>query len=177
MNETQKVLLKNEITIQFSKAKLEVEKLKKIQKEERQKFVDIKLLEVYDAALRWALQKQIVTQMELSTNKFFVDNNHSYENILKGAIATTGVVSSGIAFSVATAPTFLGFGGGISAIGLASGAAIAAPLAVVVLSIYGLKKFKDHKQYEKLVEYFEIEKNKILEFYLNKIDGLKLLDK
>lgn len=113
MRNTEKILLRNEITIQLSRAKVTVNMLKQVKKEERQEFINIKLLEVNDASLRWALQKHVVTQSELTTDKFYTNNKHLNERVLKGTIATTGIVGSGYAFNVAIAPTFLGFGGGI----------------------------------------------------------------
>ena len=52
MNATQKQLLKNEITIQLSKAKITIDNLKQVKKEEMEEFINIKLLEVNDASLR-----------------------------------------------------------------------------------------------------------------------------
>ena len=174
MKNTEKVLLRNEITIQLSRAKVTVNMLKQVKKEEREEFIDIKLLQINDASLRWALQKQVVTQSELTTDKFYISNKHLNKNVVKGAIATTGVVGSGYAFSVVTAPTFLGFGGGV--IGAAGAATIAAPLLLASLGVYGVIKYKEHEKCENLIEYFESEKKKILNFYIERIDSLKLLD-
>lgn len=177
MKNTEKVLLRNEITIQLSRAKVTVNMLKQVKKEEREEFIDIKLLEINDASLRWALQKQVVTQSELTTDKFYISNKHLNKNVVEGAIATTGMVGSGYAFSVVTAPTFLGFGGGFGVIGAAGAATIAAPLILASLGVYGVIKYKEHEKYENLIEYFESEKKKILNFYIERIDSLKLLDK
>ena len=177
MNDTQKVLLKNEITIQLSKAKITVDNLKQVEKKERKEFIDIKLLEVNDALLRWALQKQVISKSELITNKFFTQNKHINEKVLNGIISTSGLGVSGFAFSSATAPVFLGFGGGISGIGVLGATTIAAPIVLSSLAIYGIIKYKEHKELEKLIEYFETEKKNILNFYINKINDLKLLDK
>lgn len=177
MNETQKTLLKNEITIQLSKAKITADNLRQVKKEEREEFIDIKLLEVNDASLRWALQKQVLSKSELETNKFFTQNKHINETILNGAIAVTGLGTSGVAFTTATAPVFLGFGGGVGAIGMAGAATIAAPIALSGLAIYGVFKYQEYKKLERLIEYFEKEKKKILNFYIEKINGIKLLEK
>ena len=177
MDATQKQLLKNEITIQLSKAKITIDNLKQVKQEEREEFINIKLLEVNDASLRWALQKHVISENELKTNKFFTNNKMLKEHILNGAFATAGIGASGIVFTTATAPVFLGFGGGIGAIGLASAATIAAPVVLSGIAIFGVIKYRQNQELEELEKYFETEKRKILNFYLDKIDGLKLLEK
>jgi len=177
MNATQKQLLKNEITIQLSKAKITIDNLKQVKQEEREEFINIKLLEVNDASLRWALQKRIISENELKTNRFFTENEMLKEHILNGVFATAGIGASGIAFTTATAPVFLGFGGGIGAIGLAGAATIAAPVVLSGIAIFGVIIYRQNQELEELEKYFETEKRKILNFYLDKIDGLKLLEK
>jgi len=177
MDSIQKTLLKNEITIQLSKAKITIDNLKQVKKEERKNFIEIKLLEVNDASLRWALQKHVLSENELRTNKFFTKNKAFNEYILSGAFITTGLGVSGFAFTTATAPVFLGLGGGMGAIGIVGVATIAAPIVLSGIAIFGVIKYKENKEIELLVEHFESEKRKILNFYLDKINGLKLLEK
>jgi len=203
MNATQKTLLKNEIKLQLSKAKITTDNLQQIKRDERDDYIETKLLEVNDACLRWALKNNIVTQNELQTNKFYTENTKLVEIIASGTFLTgSGVAAASIFTTIATSTvttsvagtglaglvsssTLAGWGLGsvattvtttATAITATTIAATAAPIALAGAGIYGALKYKQNKQNKTLIEYFENEKSKILSFYFNKINDMKSLE-
>ena len=204
MDATQKTLLRNEIKLQLSKAKITIDNLKQIKKDERDHFIEIKLLEINDACLKWALQKQVISEDELKTNKFFTDNSKFSEYILAGGLASVGAISATMAYgatvAISTVSTTVagtgiaGFFGSstLASLGLGSIAATttatvsvittttiaatAAPIALAGAGIYGVIKYKENKEIEKLIKHFENEKSKILSFYLDKIERIELIE-
>lgn len=181
MNITQKTLLKNEIKLQLSKAKITIDNLRQIKKNEKDDYIEAKLLEVNDACLRWALQKEIIYEYELTTDKFFTDNSKFYDYIVSGGFASVGAIGATVAYgaTVSTVVTggFLGFfTTTATVIKSTTIAATAAPIALAGACIYGAIKYKENKENEKLIEHFENEKSKILSFYLDKIDEIKSME-
>jgi len=175
-----------------------------IKKDERDNYIETKLLEVNDACLRWGLQKKVILENELTTNQFFTDNSKLNEYILAGGLASASAIGAtaayGATLAVSTVSTTVagtgiagffgssslaGFGLGsvattttatITAITTTTIAATVTPIALAGAGIYGVVKYKENKQNEKLVEHFENEKNKILSFYLDKVDGMKAIE-
>ena len=181
MNATQKTLLKNEIKLQLSKAKITTDNLQQIKKNERDDYIETKLLEVNDACLRWALQKQVISEDQLSIDKFFTDNSKLNDYILSGGLTGAGAIGATVAYgatlSTVTTGGFLGFFTTTTTVVTATTLmATVTPIALAGAGIYGALKYKENKQNEKLIEHFENEKSKILSFYLNKVDGMKSLE-
>lgn len=181
MNTTQKTLLKNEIKLQLSKAKITIDNLKQIKKDERDDYIETKLLEVNDACLRWALQKKVISEDELKTNKFFTDNSKLNEYLLSGGLTGAGAIGATVAYgatlTTVTSGGFLGFFTTTATVATTTTLmATVAPIALAGAGIYGVVKYKENKQNEKLVEHFESEKSKILSFYLDKVDGMKYIE-
>jgi len=182
MNKTQKKLLQNEITLQLSKAKITIDNLKQIKKDERDDFIDTKLLEINHACIQWALQKNVISQIELETNKFYTDNESLSEYMISGGLATGGAIGATVAYgatlSTVTTGGFLGFFTTTTTVATTTTLmAAAAPVALAGAGIYGVIKYKEHKQNERLIEHFETEKAKILSFYLKKINALKAIER
>ena len=181
MDEIQKTLLKNEIKLQLSKAKITVDNLRQVKKNERDDYINMKLLEVNHACLKWALQNKIISKVDLETNKFFTDNRKFYDYLSSG-LASAGAIGAALAYettlSTVTTGGFLGFFTTTTTVATTTTImATAAPIALAGAGIYGIMKYKENKQIEKLIEYFENEKSKILSFYLNKIDNIKTIEK
>lgn len=175
MDKTEKSLLKNAIKLKLSTAKITIDDLKKIKKDERKDFVEIKLLEVNDACLRWALKNKIIAEDELKTNKFFTENSRLSEYLLSGGIAGAAVGAGAAAYTATVTTSFLGlFSSTVTATTIAATAA--APVAVAAVGMAGVKYYKEDKEKKRLIEYFESEKAKVLSFYLNKIDEMKLIE-
>jgi hypothetical protein len=170
-----KKLLKDELVLNISKAKLTEDNMKQVKKEEREKFIEIKLLEVNYAALKWALEKKVVTEEFIENEPFIMNNEMLKAQIFaKGGLAAAGLGGGGIVFGNLIAPVFLGFGGGIGAIGALGVGMIALPVAAAGLGILAIHKYQENKGINMLIEYFEKEKKEILEFYVDKIEKLEL---
>ncbi|MDD5053508.1 MAG: hypothetical protein PHO27_12305 [Sulfuricurvum sp.] len=166
--------LKKELKINLSKAYISSDNLKEVKKAEREKFIEIKLLEVNLAALQWSIQNDILKEDELSNESFIAENPLLKDQIINGGLAISGLGGAGIVFSSVTAPVFLGFGGGIAAITAASAALIAAPVVTAGLVGLGIYKYKDNEAINKLLKYFDQEKDVIYDFYCSKIDTVKI---
>ena len=172
----QTTLLKNEIKLQLSKAKITSDNLKQVKKNEKDKFIDMKLLEINDTCLRWGLSKNIITKEELTSNSFSTKNDDELTEYIL-LLTGVGVVGSTLVYNATLSTTggFLGFFTTTVAT-TTTLMATAIPIALAGAGIYGVIKYEENKQNEKLINHFEKEKNKILNFYLNKIDNLELLE-
>lgn len=164
--------LKKELKINLSKAYLSSDSLKAVKKNEREKFIEIKLLEVNFAALQWAISNAILKEDELNNEPFIAENKLLNEQITNGGLAVIGLGGSGIVFANITAPVFLGLGGGIASIGAIGATMIAAPVVAAGLIGLGVYKYKENEAIKMLLEYFNQEKDVIYNFYCSKIDLL-----
>jgi len=181
MNKTQKTLLKNEITLQLSKAKITTDNLSQVKKAEREAYIEVKLLEINDACLRWGLQKKVISEVELKTDRFFTDNEGMNDLAVSGGLLSGGAIGATVAYgatvSTVTSGGFLGFFATTSTVVTTTTlAATAAPLALAGAGVYGLIKYKEHKQNKELIAHFEKEKDKIRLFYINKVNKIQMIE-
>lgn len=194
MDSLEKTLLTNEIKFLLSKVKITSDNLKQVTKDERENFVEMKLLEANDTLLKWALEKKVISYAELSIDEFYTENNRLSGLIAAAGLGTVAMGAAGSYFAynatLATVTTLLP---GIPSLALAilpravlpfvtttttvvtstTIMATAAPIALACAGIYGVVKYKENQEIKKFIEYFEKEKDKISKFYLDKVDGLE----
>jgi hypothetical protein len=172
MNDLQKKLLENELKLLVSKAKITLDNLEEVRKKERKNFVETKVLQVNDTILKWALKNVIVDEHQLENVDFFEAHRETRDRIIDGTLVTTGVVGSGTLLASVTAANWAGLGGGIGALTVGSVSVVLAPVFLSGFAVYGTYKYKEKKNMECLVDYFDSEKEKILIFYLDKIQKI-----
>jgi hypothetical protein len=184
MNITQKkMLLKNELTLMLKKARITEDDLKQIKKKDREEFIQVKLLEINDHILRWALHNGIVNADMVKTDDFFVKNKRLSTFIVSSGILTAGSAMASVAGTAAYSATlttvttggFLGFFTTTTTVATtttfaATAAATCTPIALAGLSVYAYIRYKEKKYIQKLLAFFDEEKKKIHNYYINKID-------
>jgi len=173
MNLKEKQKLKNTLNSMFIKEDVTFKELDSIPKVERQDTINNELLRINKIALQWALQNKLITADELKDEKFITKNKHLTDFIADAGLGALGIGGATVGYNVAAAPIFLGFGGGFAAIGIGGAAITAAPILLAALFIYGKVHYKNKKEVEELIEYFNTEKIKIQKFYLSKINKMK----
>jgi len=174
MENIQKKILKNELKLQLSKAKITEDNLGQVKKEERVKFIEIKKLEIEHACLIWALQKNLISEDNFASHKFSSDDEELLE-YANGGLATAGTAGAIGAFyttlGTAVSGGFCGIGATTTiAITSVTIAATAAPIVLAGCGIFGVIKYREYQEKIKLIEHFENEKEDILNYYLNIID-------
>ncbi len=197
MNLKQKNQLKNQLKSQISNKKLSIEDIKKIASKKRKSFINDRLVKVDALALDWALNKQVISVKELTTDSYFINNHKLSELITSSGLLVAGGVGSATAFTATLGTATIAgtglagtLGGGFFAtaaanVGLGTVATTAAtitattvvatvaPAAIAIAGIYGFINYKKNKEIESLKEDFENGKVKILNFYLSKINTMK----
>lgn len=169
--------LKKELRNLKSKSKLTVDILKNYNEKDRKNHLDKKLLELNIKLIDWGLKNNIINEIDLKLDSFFTENENLINYVDKigiGAIGAAGIGGGAIAFNVAAAPIFMGFGGGAAAIGGAAALTIAAPIVIASLAIYGVFSYRKNQYINKLIEYFDSESTKIFDFYNSKLSQIKI---
>lgn len=158
----------------FSKENITFEEVDNLPKDTRQDTINNELLRINKIALQWALQNKVITVEELKDEKFFTENKLLSDFIANAGLSALGIGGSAYALSAVTAPTFFGLvGGGLTTLTVGGAAIAALPLIVFGLGIYGKRYYDNQKEVKKLIEYFNKEKDKILKFYLSKINKMQ----
>jgi hypothetical protein len=169
--------LKKELENLKSKSKLTLDILNNYNEKDRKRFIDQKLLELNIMLTNWGLKNHIINEIDLKTDRFFTENENFINYVDKiglGAIGAVGIGGGTIAFNIAAAPVFMGFGGGVAAIGGVAMVVIAAPIVLAGLTIYGVFSYKKNQYIKKLIEYFDSEVTKIFDFYNSKLSQIKI---
>ena len=177
MTLSDKINLKKELKNLKSESELTVDILKQYEEKDRQKFVDEKLLELNIFLIKWGIKNNLINEIYLNKDIFFTEN-HNLTNFINnvgvGSISVLGIGGSAIAFNVATAPVFMGFGGGIAAIGGGAALAIASPIVIASATIYGYLYYKKNQKIKKLIQYFDDKVTKVFDFYNFKLDQIRI---
>lgn len=172
-----KNILKKELTQLKFGTRITEEILKKYDKKEKKIFVDSKLLELNITLTKWALKNSVITENDIVLDSFFTKNENltNYvNNVGIGAMGATGIGGGALAFNIATAPVFLGFGGGITAIGSLAMVTIAAPILIASTAIYGVLLYRNKQYVEELIIDFNKEVLRIFDFYNLKLNQIKI---
>ncbi len=180
-------ILKNDLSIMLRKIRIDDE-ITKVKKKDRKEWVDLKLLEINQIALKWALKNNIITNEDIQTDNFFTENSNLTDWIVTSGLigggvagaAVAGTVAYGTTLSTVTTGVFLGFFTTTTTVAtsttyVATAVAGAAPLALAALGEYIYFRSKEKKQIEKLVNFFEKEKEKIYNYYATKITTTVML--
>jgi len=180
-------ILKNDLNIMLRKIRIDDE-ITKVKKKDRKEWVDLKLLEINQIVLKWALKNNIITNDDIRTDNFFTENHNLTDWIVTSGLigggaagaAAAGTVAYGATLSTVTTGGFLGFFTTTSTVAttttyVATAVAGAAPLALAALGGYIYFRRKEKKQIEKLINFFEKEKEKIYNYYAAKISATVML--
>ncbi|MFA9374057.1 MAG: hypothetical protein ACERKK_07850, partial [Poseidonibacter sp.] len=165
------------IIIQF---RITDDTIKKINKKERDVFVNQKLLDLNGKFIEWGLKHNLIRNEDITTNSFFTNNKDLISHLNDiGAIGFggAGIGGAAVAYNVAAAPVFLGFGGGIGAIGAVGAAVIAAPLVISGIAVFGIMKYKENKVINELIKKYDEEILKVSRFYKNRINSIQTKEK
>jgi len=173
MDSKEKKKLKNILSSILSKENITFKEIDSIKQDERRNTINNELLRINKIALQWALKNKVLTADELKEEKFITDNKPLSDFIADAGLGALGVGGAAAIYNVVAAPVFLGFGGGLAAVGLGGAVVIAAPVLVTGLFIYGKAYYKNQKEVEELIKYFNKEKEKIQNFYFSKINNLQ----
>lgn len=169
--------LKKELENLKSESKLTVDILKNYNEKDRKRFVDEKLLELNIMLTNWGLKNHIINEIDLKIDSFFTENENLTNYVDKigiGAIGAAGIGTGAIAFNIAAAPVFMGFGGGVAAIGGVAMVGIAAPIIIASATIYAVFSYRKNQYIKKLIEDFDSEVTKIFDFYNSKLNQIKI---
>ena len=172
-----KIKLKSELENLKSESKLSVDILKQYKEKDRRKLVDGKLLELNIFLMNWGMKNNVINEIDLRKDTFFTENNNLIDyitNIGAGTIGVAGIGVSTMAFNIATAPVFMGLGGGIGAIGAGAAVGIASPILIASTVIYGYYHYKKNQNIKKLIQYFNDAATKIFDFYNLKLNKIKI---
>lgn len=196
MDLKQKNQLKNQLKFKVSNYNLSIEDIEKVDAEYREKAAADKLLKMKIVVLDWALENNVVDRNELSTEKYFEDDEKLSEIIVASGLLVAGGAGSVVAVSattvamagtglagslgggfLATAAANVGFGT-VATTGLAAGAATvaaaAAPVVLVAVSIYAVVRYRKNKGLiQAIKDKFEEDKVELLNFYTSKINTMK----
>lgn len=170
-----KANLKNELKNLKSKSELTVDILKQYKEKDRQKFVEEKLLELNIFLIKWGIKNNLISKIDLNKDIFFTENQNLTNyiaNVGIGSIGAAGMGASAIAFNIATAPVFMGFGGGMAAIGGGAAIVIATPLVIASVAMYGYFHYTKNQKIKKLIQYYDDTVTKIFDYYNFKIDQI-----
>lgn len=169
--------LKKELENLKSESKLTVDILKNYNEKDGKRFVDEKLLELNIMLTNWGLKNHIINEIDLIIDSFFTENENLINYVDKigiGAIGAAGIGTGAIAFNIAAVPVFMGFGGGVAAIGGVAMVGIAAPIIIASATIYAVFSYRKNQYIKKLIEDFDSEVTKIFDFYNSKLNQIKI---
>lgn len=169
--------LKNELKNLKSESKLTVDILKNYNEKDRKNHLDKKLLELNIKLIDWGLKNNIINEIDLKVDSFFTENENLINYVDKigiGAIGAAGIGGGAIAFNVAAAPVFMGFGGGAAAIGGVAMIGIVAPIVIASATIYAVFSYRKNQYIKKLIEDFDNEVTNIFDFYNSKLSQIKI---
>jgi hypothetical protein len=169
--------LKIELKNLKSESKLTVDILNNYNEKDRKRFVDEKLLELNIMLTNWGLKNHIINEIDLKTDSFFTENENLINYVDKigiGAIGAAGIGTGAIAFNIAAAPVFMGFGGGFAAIGGVAMVGIAAPIIIASATIYAVFSYRKNQYIKKIIVDFDNEVTNIFDFYNLKLSQIKI---